>query len=755
MRTHDDETTRIAATKGYASYFRVQVQDPGGTYRDLSSLYGIDWCDGIEFSENVDSNFATCAIDIKRQVFQISMSPWMSDSKVNALGGGSQFLRKLALVKVDVQIQPAGFGPDASRWNLLFHGYIETIDSAPESIRLSCRDLGSKIHRCFIRTERPYGVWAASRNVLANYVVVPTTDDPNDSTNARYMKVQSITTGITGSSEPSWPAKSSGSTVVDGGVTWVEQSTAGTPAETHIQMLLNDNLGGVTLNTPSSPGFYVRDYSQRKESLFDACRTIADLFGWCLNYRWDSGSSTFKLTLYEPGGASGRTSPSVVDTISADIYEPLPRYEDDVSTLRNSVTVKYYNRSSLDTSGNPTPASVTQTNSTSVSDLGETLWMEIAEDASSGIDTNTEATTLATNALADVSAGLLAIEAAMPLRYWLETNDYVTLEADNRVFDVDTDAAIFGIRHSFKPGASAKTTLTLSGKPCSGKRRWVEMAAVPGQAAQNRLVGPPKPISITSSQAVGGFSVSLKPPTDGKNTNTVRHTELYVSTSNGFTPSASNRVKVSSTGRFDVTGLTPNTTYYYKLRSLDSRGNPSDYTAQASVVAGTAVLGHLDASIRQNWAAHLSADTSWGGLLSSALPFDTLDYADPAASFNTSTYVWTVPVTSKWQIRAQVQCSGTGLVVGDCVQLVLRRTSGTPALIAASNPAVVVTNAAGYNEGSAYLLLTLDLTAGDTYTFVMKLGPNSDASNITLLTKNMSSEVLAQGCYVAIDQVLA
>lgn len=60
-----------------------------------------------------------------------------------------------------------------------------------------------------------YSVWPASTLVVMSDIYLPTTP------NGHKYQITSITTGITGATEPTWPL-TAGGTVIDGGVTWTE-----------------------------------------------------------------------------------------------------------------------------------------------------------------------------------------------------------------------------------------------------------------------------------------------------------------------------------------------------------------------------------------------------------------------------------------------------------------------------------------------------------------------------------------------------
>jgi endoglucanase len=91
--------------------------------------------------------------------------------------------------------------------------------------------------------------------------------------------------------------------------------------------------------------------------------------------------------------------------------------------------------------------------------------------------------------------------------------------------------------------------------------------------------GPPTGLSVSS---VDSFSISLdwndNPESD------LSKYRIYRGTSSTFTPSTSNRAGDSLISSFTDTGLTPQTTYYYKVCAVDTSANES---TPSSAVSGT------------------------------------------------------------------------------------------------------------------------------------------------------------------------
>ncbi|MBW2084429.1 MAG: hypothetical protein JRI54_00135 [Deltaproteobacteria bacterium] len=401
----------------------------------------------------------------------------------------------------------------------LFHGYLgDSIATSPFSVSCECRDLSKRLQDCYIETETQYG------------------------------------------------------------------SEGGTPAETVMQSILDDNLGAgaVTLYTPVSPGFAILNTDAAKigyMSVWDALQKITSMFGWFCGYRWDSGTSQYKLTLMEPPRSMVAVGADFVLDYEDDFYvQDLDISDRDV---RNAIKVTYRDISTGDR------ASVTVTDSASIAAYGRRA-MQIEEDDASMIDTSAEATDLANAALSDLKDLTSTTKINMPFLPEMDifkgivvinpqlssTNDFYGVESFRHSLDFDS--------HKYR------TEITGCGRIIGGKRRWLKMQTRPGAAGRpntrnvqmTETISTPTGLTVTS--AIRGLTVTLNANPEI----TWDGFEIHVSTSSGFTPSSSTLKAKGRAARFDLVDLTPGTTYYVKARAYDTSGNYSGYTSQVSAVAG-------------------------------------------------------------------------------------------------------------------------------------------------------------------------
>lgn len=695
MRTPSTMETLVAAARGQTTAVKVEVQDSASNWRDLGSLFGRDYVSGVELTTTSDDQISQASVRLLRAVFKDNLAPLAGVGRIAALAA-QPLLRPSAAIRISSKMLPLGSASTAGTWRVIFQGYIERVSAPGDEITLSCRDKASLLQRRWIETERVYGVWDASRVVKLNTVVVPKDLNPNTSATTQYMKC--TTAGTTGSSQPTWPAKGSGSTVSDGTVVWTEQTTyKGTPAETLLQMLLDDTLGAgvVTLYCPVSPAWYIRDYNQKKQSLWDALRTITDQIGWDLRYIWNSSTSAFELTFFE------------VDRAAAAVYELGPaKYRDptvcdqDLEGIRNAVVVKYYDRSSLQFT-DPTPATEAASDATSISAYGR-QWMEVAEDATSQISSSTEAATLAQAILADLKDPLVTLTLQVEHINFLELHDVVTVDQDGLRLASDLDLGIIGIKHTFGPDVESggMTELTFFGTPIAGRSKWHGLAAQPGSAPQNRLQGPRAPQSVTAAGTIEGGRLTFTPPTDPRER--WEASDLHISDTSGFTPSESTRYATSKSGFFDVAGLDPLRTYYYRVVHRDRQNNLSPYSAEASFQPK---IAHTTAEV---WTA-VTSDSTYAN--DTVIAFDNTQVND-AHAWSSDTF--TAP--RKGFYRLHVQLEVTGGVSGDRLRIYALKNSSTK--VAVSPYAASMLDSGGSNYIVCPVLdQVVELDEGDTVSF--------------------------------------
>jgi hypothetical protein len=363
-------------------------------------------------------------------------------------------------------------------------------------------------------------------------------------------------------------------------------STGGTAIETVIQSILTDNGTGVTLRVVGTPSVMLSPFVQKEESVLEAVRTLALRIGWDCRYRWDSSTSTFRLTLYQPNRAGGAAS----WTWQPYHYQEVDKVEQTLLDVRNVVRLTYYDRTAM-VGGSPTLTPVVKTDATSIAAYGR-QFMGIVEGKESTIDSPGEADAMATAALADLKQPLLALSATCTFLYAAELGDMQAFKANGEHFSADQTLAVVSLSHELTPDG-ATTTVGLRGTPVAASADWLRMEERTGKADTATVVAPPAPTSVTLAAVPRGFTVAVAPSTTPP---LAESYELHVSTSTiPATPTASTLRQQARDTLFTVADLVPGTTYYVRTVPRDAAGNRGTASAEQTVVAGKVVAADLGA----------------------------------------------------------------------------------------------------------------------------------------------------------------
>lgn len=225
----------FTAVGGRATFLRVDTQDGGSTYRDMTTYLGQNFVLSAQWGDSNDGESQNGQVVFKREVEQLSTAPLMTQSPANVglvFGGSYSPLvyigRGIRIYTADI---PDGQSPGASDWRLMFDGQIEKVNEAQgETVTVDvCDKIQAGLRDAFIEVERVYAfatganalkgcrTWTALTSIAQNELMLPT--DANK--NGHFFKDTTAGSNSTGGNEPIWPT-GAGSTVVDSGVTWTE-----------------------------------------------------------------------------------------------------------------------------------------------------------------------------------------------------------------------------------------------------------------------------------------------------------------------------------------------------------------------------------------------------------------------------------------------------------------------------------------------------------------------------------------------------
>lgn len=618
MRTISADYDAILLAGARAAAVRMSVADAGNTLRDLSVYPGVDLFEELSWGESLDSEGYAWSASLTREQRQISAAPYVTNSPLNRdfdpTNSYAPLLQIGRKMKVEYSMQAYG-DPRARTWVTAFEGYIDTVDSASgDTIKLTGRGLEAVIMNAFMERERVYafaqGTYATQGAYLwpdptkgTAYTTFKVGDLglPTDAkTNGHFYRVGSITTGIVGATEPAWPT-SSGATVVDGGVTWVESgatsTSVGTPVETVMQQILNDNLGAgaVTLWTPASPLWDVVWFLVSRQSVFAELKALADEIGWCLRYSDHAGTQDLKF--FDPN----RTTTTSLRTFDPGQYEDPTKLALDWKLIRNAGRGVFGDSQDLDPAGNPLRKAVTHEDATSISKYGR-LFFELSEDSTSNIDTVSEADDLVLRVLSDLSEPTADMTIPLSLFFFaVELCDLYTFTADDVRFDVDQKLAVSSYSHEYSSG-SVSTSLDVRGKPASNSAAGWSSRFSDAQGAESHQLTTLQnvdPFVMTmDTSPVGGVRLGFgwKGPRSRKDV----HYELHLSKTPNFTASAATLVQTGQDRVQEVANLDPSMVYSGQLipvilnAAKPVRGSPS---AEFTFQPGRAQATHLNPNV--------------------------------------------------------------------------------------------------------------------------------------------------------------
>lgn len=607
MRTKSAQVTAVLANPSHSARAIVTVYDSAGvvgTVLDEASLGIGEPVIEVQVEQDIDS-FRTARVTLQRQQGLRSLAPMVETG--NPLFGSEPlvFINRQILIEAELQLPGITNTPSGLR-ETIFEGWIDEIDWAGDDLMLVCTDQSAKLRDTWIEYERLYGfaqgvnatkgllIWSKPTigslpPLVLGDLVRPSTD------NGHFYKVTTVVSPQS-AVEPTWPT-GAGATVVSGGVTFTEAGDVdglfGTDIETVIQQVLNDNgLSNVVLEVPVSPAWAVKGYKQDRSSVMDAIQAMVDQLGWYVRFEWHAGSSSYKLTLAEPDRASV-TVHKVLDQVEEDQCDELGLAAWDV---RNVIRVVYTDSSSdFDGLGNPVRITREAIDAVSVAKYGR-KFMEVAEDASSSIDTVAEADRLLEAIRDDLCEPTLGTRYSFPIDFYLELGDRITLPADTLRFTTAQTLATWALSHTFNANG-AKTSVGLRGQAAARLAGWLGLDG--SDVHQLSLANEGTP-TLADFSLIGGRRIQHS-STKTKSA-LPQSRQLHVSATPGFTPSLTTLKAAGDSDAVDVPDLVPGKTYYH--RSIPYSRNASRIvlgspTPEESFVAGRAKAGHYDSLVAQ------------------------------------------------------------------------------------------------------------------------------------------------------------
>jgi hypothetical protein len=549
---------------------RVRIVDGDGTLQNLTTFKGRNWVVGVDWGGDIDAPVADASIELHRAFYDDVVAPLVETSRLNLNAGGSYdpLVALNRAIRIETAIVAQGHEPDSGDWELVFMGRVSSIDwGGDDTVTIVARDQGSVLQDEWIETNAQYGS------------AVPT-------------DLEDILQDIIDAHSTTAP----------------------------------------TLYTPTTPGWMISSAFQVEiQSVMDQLQFLADQLGWYVRYKYDSGTSAYRLTLY----SVDRTNTTPDFELSASQYYSIDAAEQAIDDIRNAVEVKY--PSGSDASGT-IYATVTRSDATSETEYGR-RWCSIQEASTSLIDTQTEAEDLGDAILSDLKDPKVTQVVSMPYIHYVEIGDLIRFAGNGETHSGDLDLAVVGYRHRIDESGWT-TELSCNGStPKGGHQRWMDRMSGPGQGYLSRDEGPALEDPTATDQG-GSVRVKVGLPGD-RNADEI---EWHVGTSSGFTPdTTASSTTFLSRGKSTELVITADedrfpvdTTFYVKACTVDHKRNRGAFTA--AVTCKVKTIG----------SSFFSSEVRFGGMVGSTFGARSKgsDYPPDGWTISTGTWATDADVTS-------------------------------------------------------------------------------------------------------------
>lgn len=547
MRTTTTAQDIALASKYRSTHMRVQIDRGSSDWVNLGDFMGYNWVDSVDYAIDEDNPVQRATIKLVKKIYDLNLAPLLDGSKLNQQGViadiGNPIIIEVAVLGQDVE-------PAASDWVEVHRGEIDDVDWSGDRITINARDDGGRLVDTFIETQEAYGSIAGT---AMEDVIQDILDDHATSTTYLYS-VNGTDAGLPASAFNA--GDSPGFNIVpysqdqvsimaairqiaqligaDVGYKWHANTSA-------FQLLFQQPdreiaaVGAITLtgNIAASDDFTIDatnlvegvDFNRGSDkwasasAMADAINADSTLSVSCTATYDNSGSNpvvyvtwgelgtagnaiTFTENLtnatMDGGGTLGGTiagdngNTTADYTFDSDAYYSISSLKISRQDIRNVVEVVYQDPDTLDT------RSATVKSDASVTKYGR-RYMKLTEASGSQIDTMEEALTFAGSALADLQEPTMDKSVTMPYFWPAEIGDVYTFAANGDHYDSDQTLSLCSVRHSLTR-TSARSTMTVRGKPSGGRKRWLKIEGRPGVAPVSiEKIGPYHESSKTQS----------------------------------------------------------------------------------------------------------------------------------------------------------------------------------------------------------------------------------------------------------------
>lgn len=587
----DWDVARCYANETRAVFLRALIGDGTGSWRDLSNLFGADHVLSLEHGFNTEDQVKTATLKLCRERHETSIAPEVA-SRANGATNVVGLNRK---VRCEVAILPDGstFADAAPFWETVFEGFVTDHDPASREFEVFLADKGSELQDHWIEPDR-----TGSPPVEFVY----------------------------GDTDPS-----------------------ALPLEGELQKIVDDQepaggwrQGTIEVFAPAATGWNTLQWATTSDkSVLQEFEQDAGVIGWRCRYVWDDHRKTDRLTIYEPNRAKAWTSGDP-EFRPGDIRSVRTMRTGSLD-IRNAIEVAYGNSSGADALTEFSRDMVLVEDAASIAEHGR-RYARVGLDSSSQLDDAVQATALANNMLSDLSQPATEFGIELGYRHFLETEDMARFLPNDLHFDAIQDLAIVDIRHRIA-AEGRSTTVNCRGRVVGRRAGWFQLIQATGVTEVDGLNPPLTPTGVTVKGVANGVLVEW--PWPGARLNRCYDaTEVHVSTSNGFTPSAATLAAVVRGVGAVTLDLAAAQQRHIVVRHRDVFKNVSGNSAQVSTYPR-----YLNSV--PNSGAHRDATAqSMAGTGVHALICDDKDW--DTGAYNATTGRWTSPVAGRVHVDAAV-----------------------------------------------------------------------------------------------------
>ncbi len=430
----------------YSSWTLVEVFNTSNPNFTLNSWVSLNDCFGNNFIKSAvveESNDQNMAT--AKVALKRNIAYW-NLSPLMTLSAVTGLVDIYKKIRISFAVMPADVEPSSSDYILKFRGRIAQIDWAADTLQVDCRDDGGDLMDLCLES-------------LVEY-----------SSDISTQLVETVMQSIL-------------------------NNAAAAAGYTPVTLYSVTGTGGTPFQGADSPGWALRLFTQQLMPTLGALDVLAKQIAWLVKYKYNSSVADYVLTFWDPS----RASVTPVYTFTPSQYRAPSTLERHIGDIRNVVCVRY-----TDPSGNA--QSVTVSDAASIALYGRRFF-QIAEEASSQVNTSTEALKMANGALSDLAQPNATMQIDVPLFWPGELNDTYTFAANGTHFDTNQNFSVVGLKHSVTEKTGI-TSMTVRGKPSGGWQMWYDRMAT----GVSRKFGAGNVLGNFNSGAYpnGGFSQNTK-----------------------------------------------------------------------------------------------------------------------------------------------------------------------------------------------------------------------------------------------------